>query len=77
MAVSLDTVDVQLLNELQTDADRPNVELARRFVLVSGDAAGREVRAFRERTGMVVLEKPFELSILAAAVERAASPAPQ
>jgi len=52
-----------------------NGELAKRFVLVTGDGAAAEVRVFRERTGMVVLEKPFELSILAAAVERAASPA--
>jgi len=44
---------------------------------VSGDAAATEVRAFRERTGMMVLEKPFELGILTAAVERAASPAPE
>jgi CheY-like chemotaxis protein len=51
-----------------------NTELTRRFVLVSGDAGSSEVRAFRERTGMVVLEKPFELSILGAAVLRAASP---
>lgn len=51
-----------------------NGELSKRFVLVTGDGAAAEVRAFRERTGMVVLEKPFELSILAAAVERAASP---
>jgi Lrp/AsnC family transcriptional regulator, leucine-responsive regulatory protein len=29
MAVSLDPIDVQLLVELQSDADRPNVELAR------------------------------------------------
>ena len=29
MAVSLDPIDVRLLVELQTDADRPNVELAR------------------------------------------------
>jgi two-component system NtrC family sensor kinase len=50
---------------------------ARRFVLVSGDAGSSEVRAFRERTGTVVLEKPFELSILGAAVLRAASPTPE
>ena len=29
MAISLDSVDVALLTELQADADRPNVELAR------------------------------------------------
>jgi CheY-like chemotaxis protein len=51
-------------------------DFARRFVLVSGDAGSNEVRAFRERTGTVVLEKPFELSILGAAVLRAATPDP-
>ena len=29
MAISLDLIDVKLLEELQTDADRSNVELAR------------------------------------------------
>ncbi len=29
MAISLDLIDVRLLEELQADADRPNVELAR------------------------------------------------
>jgi Lrp/AsnC family leucine-responsive transcriptional regulator len=29
MAISLDSVDIHLLAELQADADRPNVELAR------------------------------------------------
>lgn len=29
MAISMDLIDVQLLDELQRDADRPNVELAR------------------------------------------------
>src|SRR3954454_9166557 len=29
MAVSLDEVDIRLLKELERDADRPNVELAR------------------------------------------------
>ena len=29
MPISLDLIDVKLLEELQTDADRPNVELAR------------------------------------------------
>ena len=54
-----------------------NPTLARRFVLVTGDAGSDEVRGFRERTGMVVLEKPFELSILGAAVLRASSPGPE
>jgi hypothetical protein len=35
------------------------------------------VRAFRERTGLVILEKPFELRILGAAIQRTASPAPE
>ena len=54
-----------------------NPGLARRFVLISGDAATVEVRAFRERTGVVILEKPFELRILGAAIQRAVSPAPE
>ena len=29
MAIPLDEIDVRLLKELETDADRPNVELAR------------------------------------------------
>ena len=54
-----------------------NPALAQRFVLISGDTASSEVRAFRERTGVVVLEKPFELRILGAAIQRTASPAPE
>ncbi len=39
-----------------------------RFVLISGDAGSPEVQAFRERTGVAVLQKPFELEMLAAAL---------
>ena len=47
MAVSLDTVDVELLTELQTDADRPNVELAR-LVGLSPAATLNRVRRLKE-----------------------------
>ncbi len=63
--------------EVYDEIAAANPALARRFVLVSGDALTTEVRAFGERTGMTVLEKPFELSILGAAVERAASATPK
>ena len=54
-----------------------NPSQAKRFVLITGDAASNEVRVFRERTGMMVLEKPFELRILGAAIQRTAIPAPE
>ncbi len=47
MAVSLDHVDVRLLAELQTDADRPNVELAR-IVGLSPAATLNRVRRLKE-----------------------------
>jgi len=47
MAVSLDTIDVRLLTELQTDADRPNVELAR-IVGLSPAATLNRVRRLKE-----------------------------
>ena len=47
MAVSLDTIDVQLLAELQTDASRPNVELAR-IVGLSPAATLHRVRRLKE-----------------------------
>jgi Lrp/AsnC family leucine-responsive transcriptional regulator len=47
MALSLDLVDVQLLNELQLDADRPNVELAR-LVGLSPAATLNRVRRLKE-----------------------------
>jgi CheY-like chemotaxis protein len=58
--------------EVYDQAFAASPELARRFILVTGDATSSEVRAFRERTGTTVLEKPFELSLLGAAVQRAA-----
>ncbi len=47
MAVSLDAIDVRLLTELQTDADRPNVELAR-LVGLSPAATLNRVRRLKE-----------------------------
>ena len=47
MAVSLDPIDVRLLLELQTDADRPNVELAR-LVGLSPAATLNRVRRLKE-----------------------------
>jgi Lrp/AsnC family leucine-responsive transcriptional regulator len=47
MALSLDLVDVRLLNELQLDADRPNVELAR-LVGLSPAATLNRVRRLKE-----------------------------
>jgi CheY-like chemotaxis protein len=40
----------------------------RRCVLISGDTANADVIAFQERTGHAVLQKPFELEVLAAAL---------
>ncbi len=47
MAVSIDSIDLQLLQELQTDADRPNVELAR-VVGLSPAATLHRVRRLKE-----------------------------
>jgi Lrp/AsnC family transcriptional regulator, leucine-responsive regulatory protein len=47
MAVSLDDVDVQLLTELQADADRTNVELARQVGL-SPAATLNRIRRLKE-----------------------------
>jgi Lrp/AsnC family transcriptional regulator, leucine-responsive regulatory protein len=47
MAISLDLIDVRLLEELQTDADRPNVELAR-LVGLSPAATLHRVRRLKE-----------------------------
>jgi Lrp/AsnC family leucine-responsive transcriptional regulator len=47
MALSLDSIDLQLLEELQTDADRPNVELAR-LVGLSPAATLHRVRRLKE-----------------------------
>jgi DNA-binding Lrp family transcriptional regulator len=47
MAVSLDEVDVQLLHELEVDADRANVELAR-LVNLSPAATLNRVRRLKE-----------------------------
>jgi len=63
--------------EIYDQVASANPALTKRFVLVSGDATSKEVRAFRERTGLVILEKPFELRILGAAIQRTTSPAPE
>jgi Lrp/AsnC family leucine-responsive transcriptional regulator len=47
VAISLDPIDVRLLTELQTDADRPNVELAR-LVGLSPAATLNRVRRLKE-----------------------------
>src|SRR5579885_3554494 len=47
MPVSLDLIDVKLLEELQADADRPNVELAR-IVGLSPAATLHRVRRLKE-----------------------------
>src|ERR671916_191248 len=47
MALSLDEIDVRLLHELQRDADRPNVELAR-LVGLSPAATLNRVRRLKE-----------------------------
>jgi Lrp/AsnC family leucine-responsive transcriptional regulator len=47
MAISLDFIDVTLLNELQSNADRPNVELAR-VVGLSPAATLHRVRRLKE-----------------------------
>ena len=47
MAISLDDIDVQLLNALQADADRTNVELAR-LVGLSPAATLHRVRRLKE-----------------------------
>jgi DNA-binding Lrp family transcriptional regulator len=47
MAIQLDEIDVRLLKELETDADRPNVELAR-IVGLSPVATLNRVRRLKE-----------------------------
>ena len=47
MAISLDEIDVRLLKELEIDADRPNVELAR-IVGLSPAATLNRVRRMKE-----------------------------
>ncbi len=47
MPISLDLIDLRLLEELQTDADRPNVELAR-IVGLSPAATLHRVRHLKE-----------------------------
>ena len=51
MALSLDDIDLRLLQELERDADRPNVELAR-LVGLSPAATFNRVRRLKE-TGII------------------------
>src|ERR1700748_3622451 len=51
MAIQLDEIDVRLLKELQEDADRPNVELAR-IVGLSPAATMNRVKRLKE-TGVI------------------------
>lgn len=51
-------------------AERP--DLLRRFIFSTGDVASREAAAFVERAHCPVLQKPFELTVLAEVVERVA-----
>jgi Lrp/AsnC family transcriptional regulator, leucine-responsive regulatory protein len=51
MPISLDPIDIRLLEELQADADRPNVELAR-LVSLSPAATLHRVRRLKE-SGLV------------------------
>src|SRR5690349_20090880 len=51
MAIRLDAIDVRLLDELQSDADRPNVELAR-VVGLSPAATLNRIRRLKE-SGLV------------------------
>jgi CheY-like chemotaxis protein len=48
-------------------AERP--ELFGRLIIATGDVASPEIQAFLQRTSRPVLEKPFELSRLAAMVD--------
>jgi CheY-like chemotaxis protein len=48
-------------------ADRP--DLFGRLIIATGDVASPEIRAFIQRTTRPVLEKPFDLSTLAALVD--------
>jgi CheY-like chemotaxis protein len=49
-------------------AHRP--ELFERLIIATGDVASPAIREFIQRTARPVLEKPFELSTLAAVVEQ-------
>jgi CheY-like chemotaxis protein len=47
--------------------------LAGRFVLVSGDAGDAELVEFAAAQGLRVVEKPFDVNVLAALVREAAT----
>ncbi len=72
MPISLDLIDVRLLEELQTDADRPNVELAR-IVGLSPAATLHRVRRLKESgivrnitAGLDAAEAGFPLQVYVA-----------
>lgn len=73
MAVSLDDVDIQLLNELQADADRTNVELARLVGLSPAATLGRfrrlkesgVIRVISARLDPVAAGFPLQLYVAA------------
>src|SRR4051795_9281428 len=72
MALSLDLIDVRLLNELQEDADRPNVELARLVGLSPAGTLNRVkrlkesgvVRAIQARLGRAAAGVPAQVYVL-------------
>jgi CheY-like chemotaxis protein len=67
--VSLDAVVCDArLPDMTGMALHAGTDPARRFVLISGDTGSRDVQAFGQQTGVVVLQKPFELEALAAAL---------
>jgi len=47
--------------ELHAAVARDHPRLAKRFILVSGDALRPEMREFVDRTGVPVLAKPFDI----------------
>ena len=47
--------------ELHDAVARDHPRLAKRFILISGDALRPEMRAFVDRTGVPVLGKPFDI----------------
>src|ERR1700760_4201367 len=56
MAIKIDEIDIQLLNELQADADRTNVELAR-LTGLSPAATLHRVRRLKE-SGVIRVARP-------------------
>ena len=61
-------IDPPRVNPDPVGPNRP--ALLSRLIIATGDVASPQIRAFIQRTRRPVLEKPFELSTLAALVER-------